>query len=207
MPHPRPTRSFLGTLLAGAILLATASVASAQGAPGFRLGLSAGADFPMGDQEDIYDIGWNGTLSLIWNFGASGFGLRLDGQYQQLKVQDELAPLFLDAKARLIDGTFDFVFGPHIGTWVQPYILGGVGVYDVRFSGTDVVDNVTFAESNTRFGWNAGTGIAFRVSDQSDIHLFLEGRYHSVDLDRDRFFEGNSHDRFEKITVNSGVVF
>ena len=102
-------------------------------------------------------------------------------------------------------GTFDFVFGPHIGTWVQPYILGGVGVYDVRFSGTDVIDNITFAQSDTRFGWNAGTGVAFRVSDQSDIHLFLEGRYHSVDLDRDRFFESNN--RFEVITVNSGVVF
>jgi opacity protein-like surface antigen len=205
MVHPRPHRSILGIVLTGFILLATASIASGQGAPGFHLGLSAGADFPVGDQEDIYNVGWNGTLSLIWNFGVSGFGLRLDGQYHQLTVQDELEPLFIDAKARLIDGTFDFVFGPHIGTWVQPYILGGVGVYDVRFSGEDVLDNVTFAESDTRFGWNAGTGVAFRVSDQSDIHLYIEGRYHSVDLDRDRFFDSNN--RFEVITVNSGVVF
>ena len=205
MARPHLPRSIPVVLLTGIVLLAITSTASAQGAPGFHLGLSGGVDFPVGDQEDIYDMGWNGTLSLIWNFGASGFGLRLDGQYQQLEVQDELAPLFIDARARLIDGTFDFVFGPHIGAWVQPYVLGGVGLYDVRFSGEDVVNNITFAESDTRFGWNAGTGIAFRVSDQSDIHLFIEGRYHSVDLDRDRFFE--SRNRFEVVTLNSGVVF
>ena len=111
----------------------------------------------------------------------------------------------MDAETRIIDGTFDFVFGPHIGIWVQPYILGGVGAYDLRFSGGDVFDDVEFAESTTRFGWNVGTGVAFRVSDQSDIHLTLEGRYHSIDLDRDRFFETGN--RFTVVTVNSGVIF
>jgi opacity protein-like surface antigen len=205
MAQPGSARSIIGILIMGSALLAAASTASAQGAPGFHLGISGGADFPVEDQEDIYNVGWNGTLMFNWMFGTSPFGIRLDGSYHQLNLKDELEPFFIDAKTRLLDGTFDFVFGPHIGIWVQPYILGGVGVYDVRFSGEDVINDITFAESETRFGWNVGTGVAFRVSDQSDVHLILEGRYHSIDLDRDRFFETNN--RFTIVTVNSGVVF
>ena len=205
MSNPVSPRSILGILFIVVALLAAASTASAQGAPGFHLGISGGADFPVEDQEDIYNVGWNGTLMLNWMFGTSPFGIRLDGSYHQLTVKDELEPFFIDGKARLIDGTFDFVFGPHIGIWFQPYILGGVGVYDVLFSGEDVINGIDLSESSTRFGWNVGTGFAFRVSDQSDVHLILEGRYHSIDLDRDRFFETNN--RFTVVTVNSGVVF
>ena len=205
MARFRNLRGIFGTLIAAAALLALPSFAAAQGAPGFHLGLSGGVDIPVQNQDEIYDLGWNGTLMLNWNFGTSPFGIRLDGSYGQMQVKDELSPLFLDSKTRIIDGTFDFVIGPHIGGWFQPYILGGVGIYDLRFSGEDVLDQEVFAESSTRFGWNAGTGFAFRVSDQSDIHLILEGRYHSIDLNRDHFFETNNH--FNMVTVNTGVVF
>ena len=131
MAHPRPRRSTLGAFMCGVVLFAITSFATAQGAPGFHIGLSGGADFPVGDQENIYDVGWNGTLMFSWMFGTSPFGIRLDGSYHQLKVKNELEPLFLDGEARLLDGTFDFVFGPHFGGF-QPYILGGVGIYDVN---------------------------------------------------------------------------
>ncbi len=203
MSHPRPRRFRLGAVMFGVALFAITSFAAAQGAPGFHIGLSGGADFPVGDQESVYDVGWNGTLMFSWMFGTSPFGIRLDGSYQELKVKSELEPLFLDGKARLIDGTFDFVFGPHFGGF-QPYILGGVGIYDVRFSGQDVVNGgLEFEVSDTRFGWNAGTGFAFCVS--GDVHIFLEGRYHSIDLDLDRFVETNN--RFDVVTANLGVVF
>ena len=203
MVHPRPRRSILGAVMSAVVLFAITSFAAAQGAPGFHIGLSGGADFPVGDQENVYDTGWNGTLMFNWNFGTSPFGLRLDGSYHQLKVKNELEPLFLDGEARLLDGTFNFVFGPHFGGF-QPYILGGVGIYDVRFSGQDVFNGgLEFKVSDTRFGWNAGTGFAFCVS--GDVHIFLEGRYHSIDLDRDLFVETNN--RFEVVTANLGVVF
>ena len=203
MAHPRPRRSILGAVMFGVVLFAITSFATAQGAPGFHIGLSGGADFPVGDQENVYDMGWNGTLMFDWMFGTSPFGVRLDGSYHQLKVKNELEPLFLDGEARLLDGTFNFVFGPHFGGF-QPYILGGVGIYDVRFSGQDVINGgLEFKVSDTRFGWNAGTGFAFCVS--GDVHIFLEGRYHSIDLDRDRFVETNN--RFEVVTANLGVVF
>lgn len=207
MVHPVPHRSTLGVLLMGILLLAVSATAAAQGAPGFRLGISGGADFPVEDQEDIYDIGWNGTLMFNWNFGTSPFGLRMDGSYHQFQVQEELEPIFVDARTDIMDGTLNFVFGPHICGWFQPYIFGGAGAYSLRFR-TEDIDEDFFTDRVTRFGWNAGTGFAFKVAPESNIHLFVEGRYHSIDLDADPFDDIDTTDRrFSVVTVNTGIVF
>ncbi len=208
--HPRRSPRPLSVLAFSAVVLlfGLVSSASAQGGPGFHLGISGGVDIPIEDQEDIYNVGWNGTLMLVWNFGTSPFGIRLDGSYGEMKVKDELV-LFNEGKARFIDGTANFVIGPHIGAYVQPYIFGGVGAYDLRFSGEDLDLDEIFSESSTRFGWNAGTGIAFRLGDNTNTHFFVEGRYTSIDLDADRFTDSLNLEgrRFTMIMVNTGIVF
>ena len=80
------------------------------------------------------------------------------------------------------DGTFDFVIGPHARPYVQPYLLSGVGACDIRFHGQEVDTGNLFSNSTTRFGWNAGTGIAFRLGASTNVHAFVEGRYTSVTL-------------------------
>ena len=191
------------------VFLALPSVAAGQGAGGFHVGLSGGAVFPVEDQSDVYKTGWEGTLMFLWNFGDSPFGLRLDGTYGELKTKDELTPFFGDGKTRIIDGTFDFVIGPHIGAYVQPYILGGVGGYDLRFQGQEVDTGNLFSDSTTRFGWNAGTGIAFRLGSTTDAHVFVEGRYTSISLDSDRFTNSihTGGNRFTVVMLNSGFIF
>jgi opacity protein-like surface antigen len=209
MAPREPRRPVLVLSFAVSVLLfGLASIASAQGAPGFHIGISGGADIPVEDQSDVFNVGWNGTLMFVWNFGSSPFGVRLDGSYHQLTVKDELV-LFTDGKTRIIDGTFDFVIGPHIGSYVQPYILGGVGAYDMKFSGTDLTIDDVFSDSTTRFGWNAGTGIAFRVGDTTQTHLFFEGRYTSISIDGNRFTDSitTSGRRFTMVVVNTGVIF
>jgi opacity protein-like surface antigen len=204
--HPRRSRLVLASA-AFILLFGLAASASAQGGPGFHLGISGGVDIPIEDQEDVYNVGWNGTLMLVWNFGTSPFGIRFDGSYGELTVKDELV-LFNDGKARFIDGTANFVIGPHFG-FVQPYILGGVGAYDLKFSGEDLDLDELFSESSTRFGWNAGIGIAFRMGDSTNTHFFVEGRYTSIDLDADRFTDSLNLEgrRFTMIMVNTGIVF
>jgi opacity protein-like surface antigen len=195
--------------LAAALLFGISSVASAQGAPGFHIGLSGGADFPVEDQSDAFETGWNGTLILAWNFGESPFGIRLDGSYHELKIKDELLVSFTEGKTRILDGTFDFVIGPHIGPYVQPYILGGVGAYDMRFRGQEIEVDDIFSDSTTRFGWNAGTGVAFRVGDTTSTHVFFEGRYTSISTDGDRFTDTihTGGNRFTMVVVNTGIIF
>ena len=209
MASPKLRRSvFAFSIVTAVLLLGIASIASAQGAPGFHIGISGGADIPVQDQSDVFNVGWNGTLMFVWNFGSSPFGVRLDGSYHELTAKDELV-LFTDGKTRIIDGTFDFVIGPHVGPYVQPYILGGVGAYDMKFSGTDLTFDEIFSDSTTRFGWNAGTGIAFRVGDTTQTHLFFEGRYTSISTDGNRFTDSvtTGGRRFTMIVVNTGVVF
>src|SRR5262245_31185617 len=163
--------------LAMVFALGSSSAARAQGAPGFHIGISGGAVFPVENQADVYKTGWEGTLMFTWMFGDSPFGIRLDGTYGELPTKDVLVPVFTDGKTRIIDGTFDFVLGPHIGAYVQPYVLGGVGGYDLRFHGQEVSTGDVFSNSTTRFGWNAGTGIAFRLGATANAHVFIEGRY------------------------------
>ena len=189
--------------------LGSSAAARAQGAPGFHIGIGGGAVFPVENQSDVYKTGWEGTLMFVWNFGDSPFGLRLDGTYGELETKDALVPVFTDGKTRIIDGTFDFVIGPHIGAYVQPYILGGVGGYDLRFHGQEVSTGDIFSNSTTRFGWNAGTGIAFRLGATTNAHVFVEGRYTSVSVDSD-LFTNSIHTggrRFTTVTLNSGVIF
>lgn len=210
MARPAPRLFSLGIAL-GFVLtfFGLSSMASAQGAPGFHLGVAGGAIFPVENQSDVYKTGWSGTLLFVWNFGDSPFGIRLDGSYGELATKDALVPFFDDGNTRVLDGTFDVVIGPHIGTYVQPYILGGVGGYDLRFHGQEVDTGNVFSNSTTRFGWNAGTGIAFRLGDTTNAHLFIEGRYTSISLDTDLFTNSihTGGTRFTMVMLNTGIVF
>jgi opacity protein-like surface antigen len=207
MAPRQPRRSVLVFSLVSAVLLfGLSSIASAQGAPGFHLGISGGADFPVEDQDQVFNTGWNGTLMLNWNFGTSPFGLRLDGSYHDMKIKDELLVFFNEGDVRIIDGTFNFVLGPHFGAF-QPYIFGGVGAYSMRFHGQVIDADDFFTDRVTKFGWNAGTGFAFCVG--STTHFFVEGRYTNIDLDGNRFTDAITTEgrRFTMVSVNTGVVF
>jgi opacity protein-like surface antigen len=205
---PRPVRRAVLTVSFAAALaaLSPAPAALAQGAPGFHIGISGGAMIPVQDQTDVYNVGWNAMLVIPINFGASPFGIRLDGTYSEIDPKSDVID-FNSGDTRIIGGTFDFVFGPHLGSF-QPYIIGGVGIYDLRFRGEDVTGGNVFETSTTRFGWNVGTGFAFQVGN-SNTHIFIEGRYTSVSLDSDPFngnFETEGR-RFTLIPVNVGIIF
>jgi opacity protein-like surface antigen len=183
--------------------------AAAQGAPGAHFGLSGGADFPVSDQSDVYKTGWNGTALLAFNFGTSPVGLRFDGSYHELRTKSDLEPFFGgNGKTRIIDGTANLVIGPHHMA-VEPYFIGGGGVYDLRFSGEEVDTGNAFSQSTTRFGWNAGGGIAFPLSPDWSGRMFIEARYTSISIDTDRFSNSihTGGSRFTFVPVNIGIIF
>ena len=137
-----------------------ARVASAQGTGPVQFGLSGGADFPVSDQKDIYKTGWNGKgpaglrLTRPWAFESTA--RTTSSRRRGISMRFSWAP----AGARIIDGTIDLVAGPR-GLVVEPYFIGGVGAYDLRFRGEDITTGNSFSQSTTRFGWNAGVGVAF----------------------------------------------
>jgi hypothetical protein len=196
---------FVSLLAAGLFMPGTAS---AQGT-GVHFGISGGGDFPVSDQKDVYKTGWNGSALVAINFGNSPFGLRIDGSYHDLRTKDSLGIFFNGAgKTRVIDGTADVVIGPRGGS-VEPYFIGGVGAYDLRFRGQEVDTGNAFSDTTTRFGWNAGVGIAFPLGSASDSRMFIEGRYTSVSLNADRFSNSvhTNGSRFTFVPVNLGFLF
>jgi len=192
------------------VLLGIATrTASAQGTRPLQFGLSGGADFPVSDQRDVYKTGWNGTALFTFNLGPSPVGFRIDGSYHELRTKSDLDVLFGGSgKTRIIDGTADIVVGPHLPV-VEPYFLGGVGAYDLRFSGQDITTGNAFAQSTTRFGWNVGGGVAFPLRPGSGSRIFVEARYTSISVNADRFSNSihTGGSRFTFVPVNLGVIF
>jgi opacity protein-like surface antigen len=191
------------------VLIFGTSVARGQGGPGVHIGIAGGADFPVSDQKDVFKTGWSGTLLIPINFGTSPIGIRLDGSYHELKVKDDVfVPNGGSGRVRIIDGTADLTIGPHTGT-VQPYFLGGVGAYDMRFRGQDITTGNAFSDTTTRFGWNAGGGIAFPLGDNSGSRFFIEARYTSVSTNGNRFSDSvkTGGSRFTFVPVSAGFVF
>lgn len=191
-----------------AVGLCASGTASAQGT-GVHFGVSGGGDVPVADQKDVYKTGWNGSVLVAINFGSSPFGLRLDGSYHELRTKDSLGDFFRgEGKTRVIDGTADVVIGPRGGS-AEPYFIGGVGAYDLRFRGQEVDTGNAFSDTTTRFGWNAGIGIAFPLGSGSNSRMFIEGRYTSVSLGADRFSNSvhANGSRFTFVPVNLGFLF
>ena len=196
-------------LLAAAAAVCAAAPVRAQGTRPVQFGLSGGADFPVADQHDVYGTGWNGTALLAFNFGASPFGMRIDGSYHELETKSQLDPFFGGSgKTRIIDGTVDFVVGAKNHA-VEPYLIAGGGAYDLRFEGQDITTGNAFDDSTTRFGWNVGGGLAFPLRPGGSSRIFVEARYTSISVDVDRFSNSvhTGGSRFTFVPVNIGIIF
>jgi Outer membrane protein beta-barrel domain len=201
-------KRLLVELSSAVFLFATASALSAQGTGSVHVGISGGADFPVQDQKDAYKTGWNGTLLIPINFGSSPVSVRLDGSYHRMDTKSGLAAFTGSGNVRILSGTVDLVVGPR-GTPVEPYAIGGVGAYDMRFRGEDLSNN-TFSDTTTRFGWNAGGGIAFPLgAGATNSRFFVEARYTSVSTNGDRFSDSvrTGGTRFTFVPLNVGFIF
>jgi opacity protein-like surface antigen len=196
----------LSVVLASLFGVCRPGVVSAQGASGVHLGIAGGADFPVQNQREAFRTGWNAGALLAINFGTAPVGLRIDGAYHRMETKSDLAAFAGSGNVRILSGTANLVLGPKGGP-AEPYVLGGAGGYDLRFHGEDLTHN-TFSDSTTRFGWNAGAGIAFPLGT-SNSRIFVEGRYISISTNGNRFSDSitTKGSRFTFVPVNLGFIF
>src|SRR3989337_2617442 len=143
-------RRILFVLVAGAVVMASASTAEAQRP--FTVGLSGGAAIPLSDLSDSHKVGYNAAAHLGINMPASPVGFRLEGFYNNFAGQDE--GVLTNADVRIAGGNVNitYAFG---GVGLRPYVIGGVGSYNVKEEGF---------ESRTDFGINAGVGAKVQLS-------------------------------------------
>jgi hypothetical protein len=161
-----PIRIVVATLL----VLCAASQLQAQGTRAF---LGGGVGIPLGTYDDVVKLGWQGTAGVFFQPGGS-LGIQIDGAYAQFSDETPL-----DRKNQLVYGTANarYQFASSPGARVQPYLLGGFGVYNSKETGGDALD-----VSTTKAGINLGAGFDFGAGGAG---VFLEARWHNVFLEED----------------------
>lgn len=154
-----------------------------------EFGVGGGISVPTGDFDDFAKLGWQGTALVSVAPATFPVGFQLDGTFSRFS-DDSPA----DVKEQLFYGTGNAVYNFQTAeaSRFHPYLIGGIGVYNLDLKGDDAPLNV---ESTTKFGINAGAGFNFSAGSAS---LFIEGRFHDV------FTEG-SNTQFIPITL--GVRF
>jgi opacity protein-like surface antigen len=150
-------------LRGAAIGLAVAmSAQAAQAQSNLSLGLGGGAVVPTGSLADFSKTGWNATASARLKPAVSPIGFQLDGFYNRLGFEAA------DGHARILGASANALFALP-GAVAHPYLIGGIGMYNMKASGAD--------GSETKFGFNGGLGVDVGVGPAK---LYAEGRLHAI---------------------------
>ena len=153
----------------GAVLLAMALAVPAVAQVRFSLG--DGATLPAGTFDDVANTGWHGVGAIGFQPADFPIGFQVDGMYHRFGFEAEA----LDAEWQMIQGTANIVFAFNTSeeSKFHPYLIGGVGGYNVKAVG----DDAEGADSETNFGVNAGAGFDF---DLGNVAAFVESRFHAI---------------------------
>jgi hypothetical protein len=149
----------------GLALALGAQVAQAQA--GLSLGVGAGAVIPTGSLADINSTGWTGQASLRLKPAVSPIGLQVDASYSRMGFDSDL----VDGHMSTLAGTANAVFAFPGAAVARPYLIGGLGMYNMKATVGDV------SGSDTKFGANAGAGFDLKLGSAS---LYAEGRFHAI---------------------------
>jgi len=202
-------RSLAAAALIAASLV-SADAAQAQGAAAPRpltLGASAGFTLPIGDFGEAMNTGFNVGAHLAFTPATLPFGVRVEGQFNRFGIADnELIGFEADGNIQIISGTANVLLGvpTDIGA-IRPYVIGGVGIYNYRSSGSFTLGGETQSgtASQTDFGLNGGAGVGFGLGG---LAAFVEARYHVIfNAPDDDELEAIENTKF--IPISFGIKF
>ncbi len=149
--------------LALVVTVASVAVVTAGSAQSARFGVGGGLIAPMSDYKDTDNAGWHIFGKVDIAIPMSPVGVRVDAMYGQTSHK-----LPLTGNTKLAGGTADLVWKiPTALPGLKPYVVGGVGLYNVNPGGG----------SETKFTWGGGLGTSIGVGP---IHGFAEARYMSI---------------------------
>jgi len=154
-------------MLAGLAISVPAQNVSAQGlGSSFEIGGAVGAAIPLGELGEVTDMGYNATVMVGVNPAFLPVGFRFEAAYNEFGIKD-----VEDGNVNIPSFTANAIFKLPSGGFT-PYLIGGAGLYRV---GGELFG--TTADSENRFGWNAGGGVSMPLSG---FKVFVEARYNSA---------------------------
>jgi opacity protein-like surface antigen len=201
------------TFLTLAVALSSIQAAHAQtdDSNPVRWHVMGGFNEPTGSTNDLLNTGYNLGLGVTFHQATSPLAFRVDFAYSRNNAsQAGVGQANSESQGLQITGGWAETFSlsgnleyrvPFSPT-IFGYLIGGGGLYYNRFSLTEygygyvcnpwwgycylASGNVVVASHDvTKFGWNAGAGMAFRLGNGSQ--LFVEGRYTEVQTSPEKF--------------------
>ena len=159
--------------------MATAPVVHAQA----YLGLGGGGTLPVGQTAKASAIGWNGLAFVGFGTPDIPLGIRFDGLFSRLQYKDK------GPYENIYSGTANLVAPLAQGSTLVPYLIGGLGFYELQRPGQKTLTEFTpggpetvsfypYGASTGAFGLNGGLGI--RTWSGNKFGIFLEARFHYV---------------------------
>jgi opacity protein-like surface antigen len=186
-------RMLASVVAAGVMLTAAGRSAAAQMvASPVRFGITGGAAIPVGGLSDFVKSGWTAGALVDIGLPLVPVGFRLDGTWNQFS--DKALAGGGTGKERIIAGTANIVYALNSLAMTKFYLIGGVGVYNVKAERTDLIIGGGTTTS-TKFGVNAGVGVRVQLTGFS---TFAEARWHDV------ITQGNDP---KMIPITVGITF
>ena len=140
-------------------LMAGAGRLSAQ-----RIMVGGGLLMPMGDYKNADKMGFIGQAGV--GFPAGPIGIRIEGDYGQTSHKSPTS-----GNSKIIGGMGAAVYHFKSPASITPYVLGGVGMYNVKVT----VGSVSASE--TKFAFGVGAGLEMKMTSMS---LYLEAKYMNI---------------------------
>src|SRR5271156_3494622 len=158
-------------VVAIALIATSAMTAHAQS----YFGLGGGGSLPVGPTGRASAIGWNAPAFL--GFGAPDIplGIRFDGLFNRFQYKGK------GPYENIWSGTGNLVAPLSQGSTLTPYLIGGMGFYEIQRPGAVVTPGgqyYPYGASTGALGLNGGLGI--RTWSGNKFGIFLEARYHYV---------------------------
>ena len=150
-----------------ALVVVAATPASAQS---IRWGVGAGLLMPMGNYSDFDKMGFTGGLGGTYNL-PGGVGIRADLSYGTTSEKSGVGA----HKTKILGGMASVVYS-FASAGPRPYVMGGLGLSNVKVSATGSPDA---SETKVSFGFGAGVALPLGTGGN---RLFAETRYTSVSM-------------------------
>ncbi len=162
-------------------------------------GVGGGVSVPVSDAKDSFKNGFNGQGFVRLNLRFLPVAPRVDFTFSKFNLDD--AKVGTTGTGQVLAGLANVQFYLIHGGPVRPYIVAGVGAYNVKTE-TDAGGAYSAQSvSNTRFGVNGGGGLVIKLG--SLVSLYAEGRIDNVYSDKG-LIQSN---QIQVVPVTFGLVF
>jgi opacity protein-like surface antigen len=182
-PRARQVSRTLPVLLA-ALVLAASSASAQQRAPrALSVGVGGGGTVPIGDFANDVKTGWNALGFFQYQPVAEGpWAVRAEALYTRAGYTDDfLADVGAtpddDLRNSVLYVGASALYHVSAGTGVRPYVMGGLGLYELTASLTDG-SGISTSDSESGFGFNGGVGLRFG----GPVAFFVEARFHQFSI-------------------------